>query len=30
VEPLTTDAPPPAEHPELTQRTVFVDIIPLT
>ena len=26
---LSTDAPPPAAHPELTQRTVFVDIIPL-
>ena len=26
---LSTDAPPPAAHPEPTQRTVFVDIIPL-
>jgi len=29
VEPLSTDAPPPAAHPELVQRSVFLDIIPL-
>jgi hypothetical protein len=30
VETLATDAPPPATNPELTQRTIFLDIIPLT
>ena len=29
VEPLSTDAPPPAAHPELVQRSIFLDIIPM-